>query len=280
MQHSNEIDHRSYLGKNRIQSPLIMTVGDFELSLLPPTSYDVKYVPSDPIIGYAFDSQEGMHGFASDKVKPYQARANGVAFLPADCEVISRSKKGGEYLNIKIRGTTSKELLPLNQFTDHVDPRIIPTAERLRRMMIADKMFDLLEFDEQITKLCFYISSTQQFLKEKTSGRWMTSRRLKNVDEFIEVEMASQLKVKDVAGMLGLSEGFFNRSFKAAMGKTPHRYILDRRIAKARELIIATNNKLADIALDCGFSSQAHMTTQLKRSVGLTPAELRNEQVR
>ncbi len=280
MQHSNETVHQYCLGKSRIQAPLIMTVGDYELSLLPPTSYDVKYVPSDPIIGYAFDSQEGMHGFASDKVKPYQARANGVAFLPADCEVISRSKKGGEYLNIKIRGTNTKELQLQNQFTDLVDPIVIPTAECLRRMMLSNLIFDPLEYDEQITKLCTYISNLPDLQREQSSARWMTKRRLKNVDEFIEVEMASQLKVKDVAGMLGLSEGFFNRSFKAAMGKTPHRYILDRRTAKARELIIATNNKLADIAIDCGFSSQAHLTTQLKRSVGLTPAELRNERVR
>ncbi|GJM01269.1 MAG: hypothetical protein DHS20C07_29480 [Methyloligella sp.] len=280
MQHSNETDHRDHLRKRRIQIPRIMTVGDFELSLLPPTSYDVKYIPSDPIIGFAFDSQEGMHGFASDKVKPFRARANGVAFLPADCEVISRSKKGGEYLNIIIRGTPSKELQLQNQFTDLVDSIVIPTAECLRRMMISNLMFDPLEYDEQITKLCAYISSSSEMQREQSSARWMTKRRLKNVDEFIEVEMASQLKVKDVAGMLGLSEGFFNRSFKAAMGKTPHRYILDRRRAKARELIIATNNKLADIAIDCGFSSQAHMTTQIKRSVGLTPAELRNERVR
>ncbi|GAA6213211.1 hypothetical protein NBRC116602_29520 [Hyphomicrobiales bacterium 4NK60-0047b] len=276
MQHSNETDHRSYLGKNRIQAPLIMTVGDFELSLLPPTSYDVKYVPSDPIIGYAFDSQEGMHGFASDKVKPYQARANGVAFLPADCEVISRSKKGGEYLNIKIRGVRSKELRLLNQFTDLVDPKVIPTAEYLRRMMMSNVMFDPLEYDEQITKLCSSISNSQELLTDKNAGRWMTKRRLKLVDEFIEVEMANQLKVKDVAQMLNLSEGFFNRSFKASMGKTPHCYLLDRRIANARKQIITTRKKLAAIAANCGFASQAHMTSQIKRSIGITPGELRN----
>lgn len=255
--------------------PQIMTVGDYELSLLPPQKYDVNYIPSFPIIGFAFDSQEGMHGFASDKIMPFRARANGVAFLPKGCEVTSKSQQGGEYLNIKILGEKFGDQLPQNQFTDLIEPRAIPIAEYLRRMVISRDVFDPLEYEEQIVKLCSFLSSSQECVKEKSIGRWMTKRRLKCVDEFIEAKMSGTLKVKDLASMLNLSEGFFNRSFKVAMGKTPHSYILDRRMAKARNLIITTDHKLSDIAAMCGFASQPHMTSKMKRSIGITPGELR-----
>lgn len=83
MHHSNEKDNMNCWRKAAAQTSRVMTVGGFEFSLQPPTMYDENYIPSDPIIGYTFDLQEGMHGFASGKVKPFRARDQWLGVSPS-----------------------------------------------------------------------------------------------------------------------------------------------------------------------------------------------------
>ena len=61
----------------------------------------------------------------------------------------------------------------------------------------------------------------------------------------------------------------------AATGMTPHRYLLSRRIERARRLLAETNMSIAQIAYLCGFSSQAHLTIAFRRLVGHTPGGYR-----
>ena len=88
--------------------------------------------------------------------------------------------------------------------------------------------------------------------------------------------MSNPIAVEALSASLGLSSGFFNRAFKASVGKTPHDYILDRRVARARRFIGGTEMSLANIATTCGFASQAHMTTQMRKRLGVTPGMLRS----
>jgi len=78
-----------------------------------------------------------------------------------------------------------------------------------------------------------------------------------------------------MAQLLELSEGFFIRAFKRAMGKSPHSYLIDRRLATARARLLDSSASLADIALTCGFNSQAHMATVFRQRLGVSPVQLR-----
>ena len=104
----------------------------------------------------------------------------------------------------------------------------------------------------------------------------MTARRLGLVDEIIEARMDASLTVQEIAKQLGLSAGFFNRAFKAATGKTPHDYVVDRRISRARLLLRRADLGLAEIAAASGFSSHAHLTSQFRRRLGTSPSRLRD----
>ncbi|MFX9011982.1 helix-turn-helix transcriptional regulator, partial [Acinetobacter baumannii] len=79
-----------------------------------------------------------------------------------------------------------------------------------------------------------------------------------------------------LAGILDLSEGVLFRAFKAALGLTPHDYLMDRRLARARLLIRCGDGDLSTIAAVCGFASHAHMTSQFRRRLGTTPSVLRH----
>ena len=103
----------------------------------------------------------------------------------------------------------------------------------------------------------------------------ITASRMRLLDEFIDAGLDGPLGVQAMADLLGLSEGYFIRAFKHAAGKSPHSYLIDRRLAKARALMRDSTATLAEIAHTCGFNSQAHMTTTFRQRLGVSPVQLR-----
>ena len=72
----------------------------------------------------------------------------------------------------------------------------------------------------------------------------------------------------------------FSRAFKAATGTTPHQVLIERRVARARERLEHGTDPIVDVALECGFSSQAHMTSTFTRQLGVSPGRYRKERRR
>jgi AraC family transcriptional regulator len=143
-------------------------------------------------------------------------------------------------------------------------------------MMLVRDIPDPLEFERHVSTLRGAVAHVLAGrAPESRAGHWMTMHRLKRVDEIIEARLEGKLSVREIAGTLGLSTGFFNRAFKDAVGKTPHDYIVDRRISRARVLLRTRKLALAEIAAATGFSSHAHMTSQFCRRLGITPSALR-----
>ncbi len=108
-------------------------------------------------------------------------------------------------------------------------------------------------------------------------ARALSPRRLRRVLCLIEARLADNLSLADLAAEAGLSPHHFTRAFRAATGLPPYRYLMRERIARARLLIVTTELSLAQIAFDCGFSSQAHFTTAFTRLTGTTPGRLRKQ---
>lgn len=71
-----------------------------------------------------------------------------------------------------------------------------------------------------------------------------------------------------------MSVGFLVRAFRQSLNMTPHRYIMERRLARARRLLQA-KSAIADVAFACGFTDQAHLTRTLRQTIGVTPSRYR-----
>ena len=120
------------------------------------------------------------------------------------------------------------------------------------------------------------------FLGERTQEQargpaTLTRRRLARVQELIESRLDADLTLQELAAAVGYSRSHFLRAFHATTGVTPHRYLLNRRIERARRLLGAADMSIAQVAYSCGFSSQAHLTLAFRRACGLTPGEYRRE---
>lgn len=258
------------------QPPKYLVVGGWRAELLPRRHYETAHTPDAAVVGFAFESQAGVHAFAGDRRADFRARANSLAYVPAGCDVFSRSDHGGEYLTIKVAQESGDRPPSERRFNDVVDPAAIDAAQRLRCILLAGNPVEPLLFERLVRvlqgRVLRILGGTS--VESRTSA-WMTARRLRLVDETIEAKLDAKLTVQELAQTLGLSAGFFSRAFKAAVGKAPHDYIIDRRISRARALLQSSKLGLSAIALASGFASHAHMTAVFRSRLGTTPSELR-----
>jgi AraC family transcriptional regulator len=105
---------------------------------------------------------------------------------------------------------------------------------------------------------------------------WKTRRLI----DFIEDNLERDLSLEALAAEVGVSPLYLPRSFKAAVGQSPHQYVVRRRIERAKQLLSSGDSPIVDIALSVGFSSQSHLSNWFLRLVGISPAEYRRQNSR
>ncbi|WP_175753345.1 AraC family transcriptional regulator [Burkholderia ambifaria] len=88
------------------------------------------------------------------------------------------------------------------------------------------------------------------------------------------------VSIEEVANECDLSRGYFIRAFSRATGRTPHQWLLEQRVVRARQLIETTDMTLAEIAAACGFSDQSHLNRLFARIVGHPPGAWRRGMAR
>ncbi len=96
---------------------------------------------------------------------------------------------------------------------------------------------------------------------------WQTRK----VKEFIDASLDSTIRLGDCASKARLSTSYFSHAFKATFGTTVCNYIRQRRVERAQQLMLLSNEPLSQIALACGFSDQAHYCRVFRDVVGLNP---------
>jgi len=91
--------------------------------------------------------------------------------------------------------------------------------------------------------------------------------------DLIDREYARELDVPALARVAHASTAHFSRSFKRAFGETPHRYLLRRRIERAKELLRGTELSVSEVSLEVGCHSVGSFSTGFRELVGEPPSE-------
>jgi AraC-like DNA-binding protein len=103
----------------------------------------------------------------------------------------------------------------------------------------------------------------------------LTGWQERRATEYLSTNLGSEGSLKDIAEQCGLSTSHFSKAFKETMGIAPHQWLIRRRIAVAKELLKAPSLSLAEVALECGFADQSHLTRVFTRIVGMGPGAWR-----
>ncbi|MDM9383419.1 AraC family transcriptional regulator [Chlorogloeopsis sp. ULAP01] len=146
----------------------------------------------------------------------------------------------------------------------------------LREELESKKIGGYLLIDSIKTTLAIHLlrnyCTTQPKLFTYTDG--LPTLKLQQVKEYINEHLEQDVKLSEIAAIAQMSQYHFLRLFKQGMGVTPHQYILQCRIDKAKYLLQHSELSIADIAVRVGFCDQSHLTRYFKRIVGVTPKQL------
>lgn len=103
----------------------------------------------------------------------------------------------------------------------------------------------------------------------------LSERQILQVVEYTNEHLSQDIKLADLAGLLGISQSHLSHRFKQAIRMTPHQYLLQQRIERAKQLLKHTDQSIMDIALTCGFNSHSHLSKQFRQLTGMTPKNYR-----
>ncbi|MBD0271876.1 MAG: helix-turn-helix domain-containing protein, partial [Acetobacteraceae bacterium] len=162
---------------------------------------------------------------------------------------------------------------PISDFTDPLVAQIVRSLALELESGPADRLLVdglSMALAAQLTRRCASVWKPQD-----PDGRGLSRERLRRVLDHIEAHLGEELSLAELATVACLSPFHFSRCFKQSMGVGPQRYVLGRRVERAREMIRRTDEPLAAIAHALGFADQSHFTHVFRRETGATPSRFR-----
>src|SRR5580704_14390303 len=141
-----------------------------------------------------------------------------------------------------------------------------------------------LERDREVAKASLITAShILQAEIERCSGANGSARgglaawQILRVRAYIDHNLHRNIYIRDLSAVARRSPAHFSRKFKLAVGESPHAYLVKRRLERACHLMITSGALLSEIALNVGFSDQAHLCRLFRQAFGQTPANWRRE---
>lgn len=103
------------------------------------------------------------------------------------------------------------------------------------------------------------------------------SDNLTRAIRFMEKNIDRSIQLDDIAEVVNWSSSHLAREFRTHVGVPPHRYLIKLRVDKARDLLETSDLPIAEIAFECGFTHQEHLTRHFRRLCKSTPAAHRRD---
>lgn len=104
--------------------------------------------------------------------------------------------------------------------------------------------------------------------------------RMRRLIAYIEEHLDGDLSLEAMAAQVDVSPLYLARAFKASVGRSPHQYVLARRLERAKEMLRGSDLPIVEVALAAGFSSQSHLSNWFVRLLGVSPAVYRRQAAR
>ncbi|MBD2102660.1 helix-turn-helix domain-containing protein [Leptolyngbya sp. FACHB-261] len=165
----------------------------------------------------------------------------------------------------------SIELIP--QLTSCFDPLIYQIAIALKTTLETGGIGSKLYSDSMANALAvhlLYRYSTHKSSIQHYSGR-LSHQQLRQVINYIDEHLDQDLSLAELATLTQLSSYHFARLFKQSTGIAPHQYHIKCRVERAKQLLLARQLSIAEVAQVVGFASQGHLNYHFKRVTGVTP---------
>lgn len=158
------------------------------------------------------------------------------------------------------------------------DPFIETLLRQFAQGMDAESSLDRLYVDSLSNTLFLHLLQHYTTRKKEISHykAGLSKYQLRRAIGYIESHLAQDIKLTDIAQLLGMSQYYFCRLFRQSMGISPYKYVIQQRVAQAKRLLRQPQKiAIAKIALDCGFSNQSALSKHFRALTGATPKAYR-----
>ncbi len=172
----------------------------------------------------------------------------------------------------------SVELIPQVSISD---PVIQQLALALKTEIQTGCLSGRLYGESLGTAIAARLARNYAFSKPEFKANGLSQSQIRRVIDYMKVNLSRDLSILDLATLADMSKSHFSRSFKQSVGIAPYRYLMHQRVERAKQLLKQQALKqqslkqqaisISDIALDCGFANQSHLTKVFRQIVGVTP---------
>lgn len=245
------------------------------VTLLPRHAYCAWDNPRLASLGIALERQTGVHAIGSDRRNDFDTWLGTTAFTPPGLDVFSESPDGGEYL--VLRWDPSNETWPDQRRQRIATPAVLRLAMDLRCALVSAAPAEALEAATQSLAGALDALHAAPLRQPRSDLRALQSLYgplLKRIEDEIGAPN-EDLSLATLSESLHRSPLTFLREFKQLTGLTPHAYINERRLQRARAHCERVEWPLAEIAAASGYASQSHMGVAFRRALQCTPAAYR-----
>jgi AraC family transcriptional regulator len=211
-----------------------------------------------------------------------------ICITPAKTSFFARWDRDDQYLQIRIAAdfiqNVAVEVLEMNP--DRLE--LIPEFRTRDRQIEAMGMMLLAELQQEDLGGRLYLESLtnlfavhllrQYSVRQPRLAMYeggLPERQLVVVLDYINEYLARDIRLADLAQLVGMSQFHFSYLFKRSLGKPPYQYLLQQRIERAKQLLKQTDKSVIDIAFLCGFNSHSHLSKQFRQLTGMTPKAFR-----
>ena len=213
-----------------------------------------------------------------------------VIIVPAKVEHWTAWKSTGRFILLSFTPQVLAKIAPETIYTDKIE--LLPTFAKPEpdRVITSIGMGIKQQLESDPDDCDFYVEHLKNALLAhllknyctvkhslKNIGNGLPPYKLKQAINYINDNLDQQIKLNDIAELVDISQYYFCRLFHDSTGVSPYKYVIQQRVARAKNLIKNSKLSLVDIAYECGFSSQSQMTQHFRKCVGVTPKVYRNK---
>jgi AraC family transcriptional regulator len=211
-------------------------------------------------------------------------RKGDISVTPAEMPVFECWDGEDHYMQIRIASrfiqSVAREALEMNP--DRLE--LMPEFRTRDPQIEAISMILLAELQQGNSSSRLYIESLANVLAVHLIRQYsatqpqhpvyeggLPQRQLSQVLDYIYDHLEQDIRLVDLAALLGISQFHFSLLFKRSLGTTPYQYLLQQRIERAKQLLKDSDRSIMEIALICGFNSHSHLSKQFRQITGTTP---------